>query len=124
MLKVDETRRIEKIIEKALKIVNKNFYKNKLILGRFIIRDCYHQIIFRLPEERRIVYCFECRDKETHKQKFFQMEIDEFNEGFSIDYFVKILHKNLESFSSNFVVIFEEDGNKRKVKDYRKIKID
>ena len=124
MLKLEESKYIEKVIKKAIKKINQTFSKNKYYLGRFIIRDCFHQILFTPPNFRKIVYCFECIDKGTCKHKFFQIEISEFDTNISVQYFTEILSKKLEEFSATFLILLEEKHNKRKIKDFRKVKID
>lgn len=62
--------KIENIIIKSIKKVNKSIQNNKNYYGRYEIRVCYHTIATK-ENTIEIKYCFEIVDKQTNKKNFF-----------------------------------------------------
>ena len=116
-----ENKKIAKIIEKSIKYINKSICENKKYFGRFIIRDCFYFI--NLTKQRGLLdeYFFEFIDKETKEKRFFRVEVCK---DFSINSFVEKIKKQINSFLSTIPIEWEISYKKRKVKNYKKIKID
>jgi hypothetical protein len=115
-------RKLEKIIKKALKIVNKEFYNDKHTLGRYIIRDCFHLIKQTKEQGLLLSYCFECVDKATLFRKFYGFSSSVFENDVTLEKFIKQLRSLLNNFSTEPV---PEHLNKPiEQKDFRHINID
>ena len=100
MFKTSPEKKLEKIINKAIKIVNKKFYKDKQILGRYVIRDCFHQTQQTKEKGLLLSYCFECVDKATGFRKFFGFSSSIFENNATLEKFVKQLNSLLNDFAS------------------------
>lgn len=122
MFKESSTRKLEKIIKKALKTVNKEFYNDKHTLGRYIIRDCFHQIKQTKEKGLLLSYCFECVDKATKFRKFYGFSSSIFENDVTIEKFVKKLRSLLNDFSAASIPTHLDKPIKQK--DFRHIKID
>jgi hypothetical protein len=122
MFKKFSIKKAERIIKKALKIVNKEVYNDRRLLGRYIIRDCYHQIKHSEKDGFRLSYCFECIDKATQYRYFFAFDFIASDNEITIDKFVKKLRSLLNEFISKPVP--KQFNKKIETKDFRKIKID
>ena len=122
MFKEFSIKKAEKIIKKALKIVNKEIYNDRRLLGRYIIRDCYHQIKHSEKDGFLLSYCFECIDKATQYRHFFAFSSAVSNNEITIDRFVKKLRSLLNDFITRPVP--KHLDKKIEKKDFRKIKID
>ena len=122
MFKEFSIKKAEKIIKKALKIVNKEIYNDRRLLGRYIIRDCYHQIKHSEKDSFLLSYCFECIDKATQYRHFFAFSSAAFDNEITIDRFVKKLRSLLNDFITR--PIPKHLDKKIEKKDFRKVKID
>ena len=71
MFSESKVRKAEKIIKKALKLINKEVHNDAHHLGRYEFRDCFHQISATKEKGLLMSYCFEFVDKETNIKKFY-----------------------------------------------------
>jgi hypothetical protein len=122
MFKKISVKKVEKIIKKALKIVNKEIYNDRRLLGRYIIRDCYHQVKYLEKDGFLLSYCFEYIDKATQYRHFFAFGSAASDNEITIDRFVKKLRLLLNDFMTR--PIPKHLDKKIEKKDFRKVKID
>ena len=115
MFKRIETKKVEKIVQKAIKKVN-NFINDTQYLGRYVIRDCFHTIEKNSDEKFTLSYCFEYIDKEDKKRKFYQTKKLLFYKEITIEIFEKELKQLLK--------FFVDECSVAPKKDYRYIEID
>lgn len=123
MFKLSPIKKIEKAITKALKIVNKEFCKNKYGLGRYCVRDCFHQTKQTKENDILVSYCFECVDKAIGFRKFygFSLSVTEQDEV-ALEHFVKTLSSLLTDFSNEPIPAYLDKPIEQK--DFRHTKID
>ena len=114
--------KIEKIVKKAIKKVNKEIKYNRCHLGRYEIRDCYHSITHQENDRYFISYCFEYVDKATLKRKFYGYHKIMLQKTISVDVFTKVLAEHLNDFSTISKMHEKNEDGKRV--DYRKVKLD
>lgn len=122
MFKEFSIKKAEKIIKKALKIINKEVCNDRRLLGRYVIRDCYHQIKYSEKDGFHLSYCFECIDKATKYRQFFAFDSITSNNEITIDRFVKKLRSLLNDFITG--PIPKHLDKEIEIRDFRKVKMD
>lgn len=117
MCKFNKKNSAEKIVKKALKNLNKELRTNKYTKGRYVIRDCFHQIEETKEKGLLLTYCFECIDKYSMTKKFYQFSTSSIVGELTVDKFQKKLKEIISSFSTHCLVAPDN-------MNYKHIKID
>ena len=115
-------KKIEKTIAKAIKIVNKEIYNDRHFLGRYVIRDCFHQIEQTKEKGLLLACCFEYIDKANNFKKFYGFSSAVFENEISVEKFIKQLKLILDEFITTTVP--ERFVINTQIKDFRYVKID
>lgn len=124
MFKNKQNKKLEKIIKKAIKIVNKEVYNSPRTLGRYIIRDCFHLIKKTKEEGLLLSYCFECVDKATNYKQFYEFSSSIFlSDEITVEKFAKQLRNILQEFITKPLPKHFPIKETEKI-DYRRIKLD
>lgn len=116
-------KKIEKIVYKSIKKINKEIDKDARFLGRFFIRICFSKIEQR-GSHTNVSYCFEFIDKKNWKREFFSFGFIT-QEKIDVVKFQKKLNDALHTFIVNktdfWLVQIKKD---KQIINYRKVKID
>ena len=123
MFKELSIKKVEKIVKKALKIVNKEICNDRRLLGRYIIRDCYHLIQKTKEEALLVSYCFECIDKATGYKQFYGFGSAPFENDITVEKLSKQLRNILQEFIAKPLPKQFKEKEIERI-DYRRIKLD
>ena len=117
------TKKLEKIIKKAIKIVNREFYNDRRTLGRYVIRDCFHLVQKTKEEVFLVSYCFECIDKATGYKQFYGFGSTPFENDITVEKLSRQLRNILQEFIAKPLPKQFKEKEIERI-DYRRVKID